>query len=193
MDDPTRAAPVFPAKPEHPPGDVRAYDPPAVALGNASLLGVGYLILRRRGLAVGNVAVTVVLVWLLASTASQSYEIAVLVWWAGTVLHGWYLAAGRAANRPGPRARRRQRLVALGVTLPVLLIVGLLRFDAGRAGRDVTEAQDSGNSARVRSAQDRVWSGHRVTDAPPSARGDEAVTPPRSSPNPATTRRSNRP
>ncbi|WP_143658971.1 hypothetical protein [Streptomyces sp. SA15] len=171
MSDPTSAVPAVPAMPEFPPPPVRTHDPLAVALGNASLLGVGYLMLRRRRLAVAAVAVTVVLVSRLASTASSSYEIAVIVWWAAVVAHGWFLAR-RGAVRGTARG---QRLVALGITLVVLLTVGLVRFDASRIQRSVTEARESGDCAQVVSAQDRVWFGHRIADAPLTARGDETV------------------
>ncbi|MDQ0714995.1 hypothetical protein QFZ55_004447 [Streptomyces luteogriseus] len=169
MSDPTYALPTLPsAAPDEP----RAPDPVAVALGNASLLGVGYLMLRRRRFALAAVAGSAVLVFRLVTTASPSYEVAVLVWWAAVVVHGGFLARGGGGGRG---TTRRQRLVALGVTLPVLLVVGLLRFDAFRIGRSVTEARESGDCARVLTAQDSVWFGHRVADAPLTARGDEAV------------------
>ncbi|GGS92259.1 tetratricopeptide repeat protein [Streptomyces chromofuscus] len=175
MDQPTYLTPGLPdpdpypgPPPRHRP---RRYDPLAVALGNASLLGVGYLLIGRRKLAVTAVLGTVVLVSALVSTASRGYEIAALVWWVAVVAHGWFLA-----SRGMPRvASRGQRLVALAVTLPVLLAVGLLRYDAAGIGRDVTEARDRGDCAGVFGAQDEVWAGHRVADAPLSARGDEVV------------------
>ncbi|WP_328748957.1 hypothetical protein OHT57_26265 [Streptomyces sp. NBC_00285] len=169
MSDPTYALPTMPSSA---PDEPRAPDPMAVALGNASLLGVGYLMLRRRGLALAAVAGTTVLVWRLVTTTSPSYEVALLGWWAAVVAHGWFLARGGGGSRG---AVRRQRLVALGITLPVLLAVGLLRFDASRIGRSVTEARESGDCARVSDAQDRVWFGPRLADAPLTARGDEAV------------------
>ncbi|BBJ40391.1 hypothetical protein SSPO_031090 [Streptomyces antimycoticus] len=163
------------AVPEPAPPAPRPHDPLAVALGNASLLGVGYLLLRRRGLAVLAVAVTVVLVSLLISTARPAYEVAMLVWWAAVIVHGWFLARGEAGQDGGRGAVRGQRLVALGITLPVLLAVGLLRFDASRVGESVAEARERGDCATVVSAQDGVWFGHRMADAPLAARGDEIV------------------
>ncbi|MFJ2199811.1 hypothetical protein [Streptomyces violaceusniger] len=163
------------AGPEPAPPAPRPHDPLAVALGNASLLGVGYLLLRRRGLAVLAVAVTVVLVSLLVSTASPSYEVAVGVWWTAVIAHGWFLTRAGAGPGVGRGALRGQRLVALGVTLPVLLAVGLLRFDASRVGESVAEARERGDCAKVESARGGVWFGHRMADAPLTARGDENV------------------
>ncbi|WP_107049924.1 tetratricopeptide repeat protein [Streptomyces bicolor] len=168
MNDHTQAVPAMPTSA---PDTVRAHDPLAVALGNASLLGVGYLMLRRLRLALAAVVVTVVLVSRLVATADAAYEVAVLVWWVAVVGHGWFLA--RRGGGRGPA--RGRRLVALGVTLPVLLTVGLLRFDAARIGQSVTDARERGDCAGVLSAQDEVWFGHRVADAPLSARGDDVV------------------
>ncbi|MFJ9885405.1 tol-pal system YbgF family protein [Streptomyces sp. NPDC091287] len=168
MSDPTYAVLT---EPEPVPPEARAHDPLAVAFGNASLLGVGYLMMRRRKLATVTALVTVVLVSMLTSTDRRSYEVAVLLWWAAVIAHGWFLAR-RGAERVAVRSRR---LVALAVTLPVLLAVGLLRFDASRIGQSVTEARETGDCAEVLSAQGRVWLGHRIADAPLSARGDGIV------------------
>lgn len=169
MDEPTYTMPFAP--PPEPPRPPRDHDPLATALGNASLLGVGYWLLGRRALAVLALLGTVVLGSLLASTAAWGYEVAVLVWWVAVVAHGWFLA-----SRGTPRvASRGRRLIALCVTVPVLLAVGLLRYDAMSIGQDVTEARDKGDCAGVFRAQDEVWAGHRVAGAPVSARGDEVV------------------
>ncbi|MFD9908216.1 tol-pal system YbgF family protein [Streptomyces sp. NPDC059063] len=176
-------APPYAAAPEPPPSGARkparVRDPLAVALGNASLLGVGYLLLRRRVLALFTGMVSVVLVSVLAAVARPWCEVVVLGWWVAVVGHGWFVAGGRLRWR-SPRGRkagpvRGQRLVALGVTVPVLLAVGLLRYDAARIHSDVTDAREHGDCARVLAAQDRVWSGHRVADAPLTARGDRTV------------------
>lgn len=169
MNDATHVAPAIP---DHAPGEGRAHDPLAVALGNASLLGVGYLMLRRRRLALAAVIVTVMLVSRYMSTADSTYEIAVLAWWLAVVVHGWFLARRGSGSRGAARGRR---LVALGVALPVLLTVGLLRYDVSRIGQSVTGARERGDCAGVLSAQDGVWFAHRIADAPLTARGDMAV------------------
>lgn len=156
-------------EPVHP---VRSHDPLAVAIGNASLLGVGYLMLRRRALAVLTGLVTVLLVVLLAAVVRAVwFEVVVLFWWAFLVAHGWVLAGGRARRV----AVRGQRLVALGITVPVLLAVGFLRLDAALIEQTVTEARGSGDCGPASTALDRVWLGHRVVDAPLTTRGDKTV------------------
>jgi hypothetical protein len=143
-----------------------------VAIGNASLLGIGYLLLRRRMLALASVVVTVVLVSVLVSVAQTWCEILVLLWWVAVIAHGWFLAGGRP---PRGVAVRRQRLIALGVTVPVLLAVGLLRFDASRIAHSVDQARERGDCARVLTAQGGVWVGVRIADAPLTGRGDQAA------------------
>ncbi|MCD7440867.1 hypothetical protein K4B79_21905 [Streptomyces lincolnensis] len=149
----------------------RPHDPLAAALGNASLLGIGYLMLGRRKLALAAATTSLVLVLLVVSRARTSYEIAVAVWWVLGIAHGWFLAH-RATHRV---AVRRQRLLGLAMTLTVLLTAGLLRHDAHRIADDVAEARRDGDCARVVSAQRDVWWGDRVGDAPLTASGDEMV------------------
>ncbi len=165
MDNPTWAAP-------HSAPAARSHDALAVALGNASLLNVGYLMLRRRVLAVVTGLVTVTLLVLLATAVrSVWFEIVVVCWWVALIAHGWYLAGGRT----GRVAVRGQLLVALCVTLPVLLAVGLLRFDASGIEHSVADARHTGDCAKALSAQRGVWFGPRLADSPLTARGDRTV------------------
>ncbi|WUI02917.1 hypothetical protein OHR68_14270 [Spirillospora sp. NBC_00431] len=157
--------------PSPPPPPARVHDPVAVALGNASLLGIGYLMMRRRATAVAAIAVTVVLVFFLVATAQWWSEIMVVLWWAVVIAHGWFAAGGRA----GGATVRGQRIAALAVTMAVLLVVGLLRFDASRIEGRVADARDGGDCARVLDDGEAAWFGHRVAGAPIDRRTDEAV------------------
>ncbi|MGI5167523.1 hypothetical protein ACQEU3_24550 [Spirillospora sp. CA-253888] len=148
-----------------------AHDPLAAALGNASLLGVGYLLLGRRGLAALAGAITLVLLAVVVSVARPWCEVVAFLWWAAVIAHGWFLAGGRTRRT----AVRAERLTALAAAVPVLLALGFLRFDAARISGDVAEARADGDCARVSSAQDEVWFGHRVAAAPLADRGDRAV------------------
>lgn len=152
----------------------RPRDPLAVALGNASLLGVGYAMLGRRGLAIVGALVSVALVAVLTlAVRTVWFEVIVLGWWAATIWHGWHLAGGRRQSRQG--GVRRQRLIALAVTIPVLLAVGLLRFDASRIEGEVAEARRTGDCTRALDSLDSRWAGHRVANAPLAAGGDDTI------------------
>jgi hypothetical protein len=144
-------------------------DPFAVAVGNASLLGAGYLLLGRRRLAVTTGLVTLGLLAVLGTTVRTGwFEVVVLIWWAGLIGHGYLLARGQ-----GPRAvLAGQWLAALAVTVPVLLTVTLVRSDAAAIGREVADARQGGDCAQALRALDRVWLGHRLADAPLAVRGE---------------------
>jgi hypothetical protein len=90
MDQPTQAVPEPPpgALPGPPPA-ARPRDPLAVAVANASLLGIGYLLLGRRQLAAVAVLITAVLVAMLATVnRTLWFEILVLAWWVAQIAHG---------------------------------------------------------------------------------------------------------
>jgi hypothetical protein len=164
MDYPTMYAPPVPAARN------RQRDPLAVAIGNASLLNIGYLMLGRRLLALFTGLVTITLVVLLATVArSVWFEIVVVIWWLALIGHGWRVAGGRARRN----VVRWQRVVATTTTVTVLVAVGLLRFDAAGIEQSVTEARQNGNCAQAMTALNEVWFGHRIADAPLTARLDQ--------------------
>ncbi|QKW07733.1 hypothetical protein HUT18_16430 [Streptomyces sp. NA04227] len=172
MDTPTyEGGSPEPAPPERPPErqPAAAQDPLAVALGNASLLGLGYLFLGRRKFALAAVVVGVVLVNLYRSQAERWCEVVLLLWWVAVVAHGWYLARG-AAGQGGNRTR--QRVAAASVTAVVALTAGLLRLDAHAIESDVSAAREDGDCAKALEAQDRVGLRHRLTGATVVAEGD---------------------
>ena len=152
---------------------VRSHDPVAVAVANASLLGIGYWMLGRRTLAVVTELITVALIALLAASAETGtwFEIVVVLWWVTVIGHGWFLAR-RNAQRV---TVRWQRLVAVAAAVPVLLVVGLLRYDAVSIGHTVADARQGGDCPRAMTALHRVWFGPRVADAPLAARDDKTA------------------
>ncbi|WP_433271472.1 tetratricopeptide repeat protein [Actinosynnema sp. CS-041913] len=169
------APPGFPPEaPEPPPVVERVVDPPAAAFANASLLGAGYLMLGRRRAAILTGLITLALIVVLATAVRSVWlEVVVLLWWAAVIAHGWRLAGGRART-PGPNARR-QRLIALATTLPVLLAVGFLRFDAAGIEQDSVDARNGGDCSRSVAAVDRLWFGHHLANAPLTVRGEDTV------------------
>jgi hypothetical protein len=154
------------------PPPARLHDPLAVAIGNASLLGIGYVLLGRRRLAAVTALVTVILLVLLVTVAPTVwFEVVVALWWAAMIVHGWRLAGGRR----GGVTVGQQRVATLAITVPVLVVFGLLRFDAATVASTVAVAKQSGNCAQALTALDGVWLGDRVADAPSTADGDQTV------------------
>jgi hypothetical protein len=138
-------------------------DPIAAALGNASLLGLGYFLVGRWGLGVVNAVVSVTLVVLLGTAVPEFWlELTIVVWWALVVLHGWFVAGGPQHGS----VDRKQRIVAAAVTAVVFVSVGLLRFDAQRIDSALANARNSGDCAKAVETLDGIWFGDRVGDAP---------------------------
>jgi len=132
----------------------------AAAVGNASLLGVGYLLLRRWRLAITAQLITVALVLILVAEKALWCEIALVVWWVAVVVHGWALG-----GRPGTRRVAEQRVIALCVTVPVLLAGGFFRYEAAGIQREVAEARAAGDCAGVTAAEQKARYGDRIADA----------------------------
>ena len=116
-------------------------DPAAMAIGNGSLLGVGYWLLGKRWLALLGVLVAAGLIVLLATAVRELWlEIVVVAVWVAVIWHGWFLA--RKQPKPTePGVARKQRFVGLAFALPVLLVFGFLRFDAAQIESDVDAAK----------------------------------------------------
>ncbi|WP_328563463.1 hypothetical protein [Streptomyces coelicoflavus] len=149
----------------------REPDPLAVAVGNASLLGAGYLLLGHRALFWAAAAGTASLLWLTYTTAETWCELLVVLWWATLVGHGWWLARRHPAAGP----RRGPRVLALALTVPVLAAAGWVRFDAYGIEDRVTEARAEGSCRTAVDAQEEVAFRHRLLAAPVAARGDTVV------------------
>ncbi len=176
MTHPTHEPDHDPYRPPEPPDAPRTpasppCDPVAAALGNASLLGIGYLLLGRRQLAALVVAGTGWLLYVTASTADTWAETLLLAWWAACTAHGWSLAHGRAEHA----ARRGQRAGTLAVAVAVLVTAVLLRVDANGIHSRVDEAREDGDCEAAVAAQGEVWWGHRLAGAPVVEPGDAVV------------------
>jgi hypothetical protein len=148
----------------------RTHDPLAVAIANASLLSAGYVMLGRRKLAAVTLLITFVLAIVLISVAPTVWFEAVLfLWWAALVAHGWFLAGGSAQLVEV----RRERQIALGIAVPALLVLVLLRLDAFSIDQSVSAARENGDCLQASTTLDRVGLGDQVANAALIARGEE--------------------
>ena len=115
-------------------------DPVAVALGNASLFGVGYFLLGRRAQGVLAALVSVVLLVVLGSAAGSGWvQWFLLAWWVTTIGHGWLAARRR------PTATRTRQRIGAGV-----LAVVVLGARDGAACRPATATCPKGRRIRHR-------------------------------------------
>ena len=151
---------------------IRSNDPLAAAIGNASLLGVGYFLMRRGVIAMLSIFLTAVMVVLLATAWRTTwFEIVFLVWWVALIAHGWFLA-GRKANKV---KSRNQRIAAVAFAVPVILVVGLLRWNAGSIESDIDDARAAGDCPAAQGAIDDIWFGHNIVDAPMTVRSEQTT------------------
>ncbi|MFD3401058.1 hypothetical protein ACFWUU_10295 [Kribbella sp. NPDC058693] len=159
--------------PGPPPKPLSPHDPLAVALGNASFLGLGYFLIRRRLFGILGLAGTAILLVLLCTQRKTGYELALLGWGVLQVVHGWFLARSQRLQA----ANLTKRLVAGGVALVVLGGVAFERYDAQRIDKQAITARAAGDCGGVRTAQAKYGLGHRIGDAPRTVRveGDVAA------------------
>jgi hypothetical protein len=151
---------------------IRSNDPLAAAIGNASLLGVGYFLMRRSVIAILSIFLTAALLVLLATTWRTTwFEIVFLVWWVALIAHGWFLA-GRRANKV---KSRNQRIAAVAFAVPVILVVALIRWSGVAIDSDIDDARAAGDCAKAQDAIDGIWFGHNVVDAPMTVRGEQTT------------------
>lgn len=141
-------------------GGARRSDPVAVALGNATGLGLGYLLLRRWGGAGLTLAVTAVVVSIIAAFAQPGWfwRVVALLWWVFMIIHGWRLAAG-------PRRQAwRQRAVAAGAAMALVAGMVAVAVDARRLGAGAADAHAAGDCAETAATLERVGGRHRAVD-----------------------------
>ncbi len=150
------AADLFAARPPVP------GDPVAVALGNASLFGVGYFLLGRRVLGVLAALVSVVLLVVLGSAAGSGWVQWVLfAWWVAMIGHGW-----RAARRRPAATRTRQRIGAGVLAVGVLGAFVVVRVDVDGRADDMDAAHVHGDCGLALSVVDGVGFWQRIGDGP---------------------------
>jgi hypothetical protein len=176
---PARSDPPEPDRPEPDRPEVRC-DPWAAALGNATLLGLGYLLLRRWRATAGTLVTTGVLVLIVSAADHQpgwTWRAILFGWWIATTAHGWRLAGGRWAPAPlvirgQTRPVRRQRLVAAATAAAVLAALVGLTIDSRRVEAAAVDGHRAGDCDRAIAGFDRIGGRHRLVDPLVTARAE---------------------
>ncbi|MDN3241502.1 hypothetical protein [Glycomyces tritici] len=184
-------APQFPpqsaAPPPRPAPPRRATDPVAAVAGNATMLGLGYMLMRRPVLAVLALCGTGFLLWSAAvQTENPLWRLLLPAWGLVMILHAWWLtrrsrpdrlvdltdsAALLGSAKPDPG--RRSKVFAVTAAALVLLTAVWFRVDAWRIADDAETAHTAGDCEEATAALDRFDAVHRVAFGPAVLRGEE--------------------
>jgi len=162
--------PPVPARP--------ATDPVAAIAGNATMLGIGYMFMRRPILTALALSGTGFLVWSAAAqTENPLWRILLPVWGLAMIVHAWWLTrrtpTGRLADLAGPDPVRRARVFALAAASLVLLTVAWFRLDAWWIVHDAETAHAEGDCERSTAATEDLDAVHRVAFGPITLRAEE--------------------
>lgn len=152
-------------------------DPVAVVFGNASLLGIGYLFLRRPKPAAAALSGTVLFALILAADPDAVFwRILAALWWVGLIVHSWWLTRP-TAERPlldidDPPPAGRPRVLAVGVAGLVLITFLGLRWDTLTTVRSAAEAHADGDCAPAIESLEQLGATHRVAYGSMTATGE---------------------
>ncbi|GAA4913630.1 hypothetical protein LX16_2201 [Stackebrandtia albiflava] len=152
-------------------------DPTAVVLGNATLLGIGYLLLRRFRSAGVSVAVTLwVLAFMYAEPATPAWRFVLAAWWIGNVLHAWWLTRNTpvhgTADLTDPDRTRRLRAFTAGVACLLSAMVLGLQAETRSTVDAAARAHTDGDCESVTSALDGLTALHRISSGEAAAVAD---------------------
>lgn len=175
---PVPAAFPPPPAPRRPAPPRRTVDPVAAVAGNATMLGLGYLLMRRPILAALALCGTGFLAW---SAAVQSenplWRYLLPAWGLVMIVHAWWLTRRMRpvplVDLHEPDPARRLRVWALTSAALVLLTVGWFRLDAWWIVHDAETAHARGDCAEAEAALGTLDAVHRVAFGPMVRRGDE--------------------
>lgn len=137
-------------------------DPVAVIMGNASLLGIGYLLVGRRVLGFFCALISVGLFAVIGGVEHAGWvQWLLLAWWAGTIGHGW-----RVARRRPTTTLLGQRVGAGVLAVVVLGTFVIVRVDLDGRADDAFAAHERGECGHTLSVVDDVGFWQRVGDGP---------------------------
>jgi hypothetical protein len=158
--EPSPPPPRYERQPK-PPFVPRPVDPIAAIAGNATALGLGYMLMRRRRLAAVAIIGTAFFLFALAANPdSLLWRFLFGFWWFLMCLHAWHLTRG-ARSEP-PTGRRRDRWIAVSGAGFVLFVVVGVHADAWRIVRDAENAHAAGDCDAAVNTLARFNAGHAI-------------------------------
>ncbi|GAB3655532.1 hypothetical protein [Glycomyces tarimensis] len=148
----------------------------SVVLGNASLLGIGYMLMRRRRLAMVTLVASITLAALAVLYPHVPvWRLLLIAWWLGTVVHAWRLAHDHGRELPADRAGRRTVWRDRAIAGACLLLVGFgwFRLDTWAIVRDAEAAHTGGDCERAVGSLRWLSLGNQLAYSSASARGED--------------------
>lgn len=168
-----QAVPPQPPQPQPLRGDA---DPIAAVAGNATMLGIGYMLLRRPILAVVALCGTGFLTWSAAvQVENPLWRFLLPAWGLAMILHAWWLTRRTVPSvlvDPAGAVRRLRFFAGTAAAL-VLLSLGWFRIDAWWIVHDAEAAQAAGDCEDAVAALGTLDAVHRVAFGPVTTRADE--------------------
>lgn len=175
--EPAPTAPPWVPPPPRPAPPRRATDPVVAIAGNATMLGIGYMLMRRPVLAVLALCGTGFLLWSAAvQTENPLWRYLLPAWGLAMILHAWWLTRRTRADRLahlGEDPARRPRFFAVTAAALVLLTVAWFRLDAWWIAHDAETAHTAGDCEEATTALDSLDAVHRVAFGPIVLRAEE--------------------
>ncbi|MUL41454.1 hypothetical protein FZ103_09750 [Streptomonospora sp. PA3] len=154
----------------------RTPDRISAVLGNATLLGIGYLLMRRPRTAIVSLLGSIALLALVAVFPHMLvWRLLLALWWAALVLHTWRSASRASGERPGPRGGRNPvwRDRVLTAVCLVLVTPAWLLLDTWAIARDAAAAHAGGDCDRAVGSLRWLGAAHGLVDGSATARGQE--------------------
>lgn len=145
-----------------PPFVPRPVDPIAAVAGNATALGLGYMLMGRRRLAAIAIIGTAFFLFTLAAAPDNlPWRLLFGLWWLLTCLHAWHLTRGTRSELLDTGHRRDRLLAICGVGLVLLVVLGV-RTDAWLIVRGAENAHAAGDCNAAVDTLARFGAGHRI-------------------------------
>lgn len=141
-------------------------DPVVVLVGNATLLGIGYLVDRRWRAAVIAVLGAAVLVLVLAAEPGMRvWPFALGAWWIGILLHSVWICRDRLGDAIGPDRSDNvwtARIAITGLAAAMAGALFMVRADAGGILDEASQAHHGGDCAEATDVLGRINTAHRI-------------------------------
>jgi len=168
-------APPVESPPPRPAPSRPATDPVVAVAGNATMLGLGYMFMRRPILAALALSGTGFLLWSAAvQTENPLWRYLLPAWGLVMIVHAWWLTRRTRVERlVGEDPARRPRFFAVTAAALVLLTVAWFRLDAWWIAHDAESAHEAGDCVEANAAIDEFDAVHRVAFGPAVLRGEE--------------------